>query len=61
MPRWLQVGLHAALIGVNGTLTYKALIPPRWSVALMVAQGVLGYVAQQYNTAGTPQSTPGPK
>jgi hypothetical protein len=55
MPRWLQITLHAALVGVNIALAIKG-VPSGWNTGLAVAQGALGAVAQGYNSDGTPQA-----
>lgn len=57
MPRWLQVVLHAALIALNIGLTTAGVIPAKYSALAGIAQAALGYVAQQYNTDGTPQAS----
>jgi hypothetical protein len=57
MPRWLQVTLHAGLVGCNIALAMHG-VPPGVTFWLAVLQGVVGAVAQEFNTDGTPQETP---
>jgi hypothetical protein len=57
MPRWLQVTLHAVLIGSNVALAFHG-APPEVVGGIAALQGAISYAAQAYNTDGTPQSVP---
>lgn len=55
MPRWLQILLHLATIGVGAWVAVEQGSP----VPLVVSGGVqaaIGGIGQLYNTDGTPQS-----
>jgi hypothetical protein len=57
MPRWLQVILHVLANGVGAYLAYTTGTPLPAIVAGGTS-GVIGAIAQSYNTDGTPQSVP---
>lgn len=57
MPRWLQIVLHVATIGVGAYASYAT----GTSLPLVISSGanaVIGGIAQSYNTDGTPQTVP---
>ena len=57
MPRWLQIILHIATVGVGSYASYATGTP----LPLVITSGVnavIGGVAQSFNPDGTPAAQP---
>ncbi len=57
MPRWLQILLHIATTGAGAYIAYST----GTALPLVISGGVntlVGSIAQNYNTDGTPQAQP---
>jgi len=59
MPRWIQILLHVVSVGAGAYLSYTTGTPLP-AVISTGASGLIGSMAQSYNTDGPPQSTPYP-